>query len=467
MEESKITGINRNIEVQISGDGMTAYIKLEKPADEEAPATREEMLEALAAHGVTYGIREAVVEKLAATPVYAFRMEAAKGLNPISGENGRIEFHVKKDKEYEPEYTEEGTVDYKNIDYFQLTEKGRILCDIIAPGQGTDGMDVFGKVIPAMQGKEAAVPQGENTSVDDEGTHLIADCDGLVRFAGSRIDISEMLQIRSSVNNITGNVNFSGDITVGGDVCNGIAVKAGGNIIIRGVIEDATVEAGGSLHVMNGINGDGKNKIIAGGGLTCKYIENAIIEVDGSIMADYIIDSDIRCSGDIILTGTKEVLIGGSTMLGGELRVRDIGNLHERPTKIEFMGIRTIDERRIAELEKEQDAIANNVNSLVDTAARLGKQAESGRLGIDAIEQLISLKQQIQFQTEKAGELNEEIELLKRREFIVYPGFITCKRKIYQGVRIYFGDNRFQFSLDNIEHCRIYWFDDQIVQNTL
>jgi uncharacterized protein len=48
-----------------------------------------------------------------------------------------------------------------------------------------------------------------------------------------------------------------------------------------------------------------------------------------------------------------------------------------------------------------------------------------------------------------------------------FPGAVVCKRKMYQGVKINFGEERFQFQLDNIEHCRIFWADNTIIQGTL
>jgi len=469
MFNEETSTFNRNIDIQISADNLTAYIKLEKPNEEngELPAAKEEILSALARHGVVYGIRDAVIDKLSETPVYAFRMEVAKGQAPVAGIDGHIVTHVVKDKDYKPEYSEEGIIDYKNVDYFQLAKKGQILCDIIAPGSGTDGVDVFGMAITARKGREPAVPQGENTSLTEDNAHLVADIDGLVRYLGSRIDISEMLQIRSDANNLTGNVNFSGDVTVFGDVRDGISVKAGGNVIVKGVIEDASVEAGGSLHVMNGIISDGKSRIASGKGLTCKYIENAVVDVTGDIHADYIIDSDVKCTGDIILNGAKELLLGGSVTLSGELRVRDIGNPNEKATRIDFVGRLAIDEQRIMGLQKELDATAANVNSLLDRATWLAKKIESGAFELGTREQLVSLKQEITYLSEKADDLSSEIDMLKKREFTIYPGFITCKRKIYQGVRIYFGEQRYQFNLDNIEHCRIHWVEGNIVQSTL
>ena len=393
------------IEVLVSEDGLAGFIKFSKQEEEPIELTKELLMETLKLNHIKFGIKEETVEKLALRPIYNLKIEIAKGISPINGEDGKVDFFVKKDLEYKPEYTMEGVVDYKNLDYFQFVKKDQILCNIIKETSGTDGMNIHGDIVPARNGRPPGHPTGKNTRLIENETLLVASCDGVVHFVRNTIDVNDLLKISTSVGQHTGNVNFTGDVTIDGDVCNGFSVKSGGDIIVRGVIEDSTVEAQGNLHVSKGINGSLNKTIIVMGNLKCNYIEKAIVYVEGNIMADYIIDSKIVCMGNIELSGANQLVLGGDIKVKGELKVKDIGTEKERMTRIEVIGVKITDTNRIQEIE-------NNGS-------------------------------------------------------MVYTGAILCKRKIHQGVRIFFGDELFRFSLDNIEHCRIYFNGGEINQSTL
>ncbi|MDD2483938.1 MAG: FapA family protein, partial [Eubacteriales bacterium] len=115
------------VEILFSDDGITAYVKLTKPQEGEEPITKQDLLAALETAQVTFGIKEEMIEKLAARPIYGIKMEVVHALPPINGEDGEITYLVKRDTDYKPEFNEEGNIDYKNLDYFQMAHKGQVL----------------------------------------------------------------------------------------------------------------------------------------------------------------------------------------------------------------------------------------------------------------------------------------------------------------------------------------------------
>lgn len=94
----------------------------------------------------------------------------------------------------------------------------------------------------------------------------------MIRFVRGIIDVNDLLKITTSVDQHTGNINFSGNVTIEEDVCNSFSVKSGGDIIVKGVVEDSTIETGGNLHISKGINGSLRNIIKVKGDLKCHYI---------------------------------------------------------------------------------------------------------------------------------------------------------------------------------------------------
>lgn len=453
------------IEVTASDDGMTGFIKLTKQGENPAPVTKEQLMAALQENRIVYGIKETSVEKLAARPIYNIKIEVAKGLAPVFGQDGFITYYVQRDSEYRPVINMEGTIDYKNLDYFQIVKKDQVLAEITKESEGTEGMNIFGGTVPTRNGKVPNTPVGKNTHLIQDDTLLVADCDGVIRFARDIIDVADMLKINGNVDNLTGNLNFSGDINIEGDVSNGFSVKSGGNIIVKGVVEDAAIEAAGNVHISKGINGGGSNSIYVGGNLKCKYIEHANIHVEGDISADYIIDSTVTCMGNIELSGGKELVVGGEVKVMGELRAKDIGSESERNTKIEMIGVKIMDTEAIDKLTKERDELNGRVQLLAENAQKLNQSRMNA--SNEVMEQLAMAKKQILVIRDKVDQLNFQIQQLEKNWTMEFHGAIICKHKIYQGVKINFGEEKFNFTLDNIEHCKIFFADGKIIQGTL
>jgi len=453
-------------EVSASDDGVIGFLKLIRQDQNPKPVTKEMLFEELKAKNVVFGVKEDVVEKLALRPIYNIKIEVARGILPVSGEDGENRFLVKKDVEYVPEFDSEGIIDYKNIDYFQLVKKDQILCSISKEKPGVPGKNIYGGDLPARAGKPPSYPVGENTLLIDDNTLLVATCDGVVNYVRDTISIRNLLKISSDVDQHTGNINFSGDVTVEGDISNGFSLNVGGNLIIKGVIQDAKIDVGGNLHVSRGINGALKQSITVQGDMRCNYVENAIVFVAGNITADYIIDSKITCMGDIELKGGNEMVLGGDIKLKGSLQAKEIGSEKERVTRIEVLGERIVDTELLSKLEEERNLYNEKAMVLIEKAKTLGDILAMGNNEV-ASGQLALVKKQMFLIREKINGLSLKIEDTKQGGFVEYTGAVICKRKVYQGVKIFFGETRFRFSFDNIEHCRIYWNEGEIVQSTL
>ena len=459
--------IYSGIVLQVGSDHMTCHIRLEKPPFGMSGPSIKQMMEAISERKVIFGIKEHMLEKLSEKPVYDLNLEIAKGISPVRGTDGEVLLHIKKDKDYKPEYNEEGTVDYKNISHFQMAQKGQILGTIVPATEGQPGISILGQKVPTLRGKEAHLPLGLNTALSEDKTQIIALCDGLIKYTGDRIDISEQFHLRANVDILTGNINFPGDVTIDGDVCSGFSVKSGGNIIVRGVVEEADLHAFGGIQIARGINGIGRDAIFAGGDLTCKYIESASVQVNGNIFTDYIIDSKVICHGNIGLSGSKEVLFGGDVRLKGELKAKEIGNLSESATRIEILGIQIIDKDKMAALMQEKNQCSRTVGMLVESAGNIAKIIDKGHISKEIIEQLKKLREQVHLLENRLACIDTEIEKVGNGESTIYRGTVSCKRKIYPGVKVCFGDQKLKIEEGGMDFCRIYCHNDEILHGTL
>jgi len=476
-EIAKTEAVNL-IEVSVSDDKKQGFIKLEKQAEGSTTFTKEQLIAALKTEQIQYGIIDSAIEKLAQRPIFNIRIKVAEATDPIDGNDAVVNLLVKKDAEYKPEYSEDETVDYKNLDYFQMVKKGQVLCEITKETAGIDGTDLYGQVIPAHKGRKPQIPAGKNTSLIEDESKLVADCDGIIKFVNT-INIDEMMHIRGNIDFSTGNINFPGDVTIDGDVSSGFSVKAGGNLIIKGVVEDAKIETVGNLVIAKGIYGGSSGDVIVGKDLRCNYIENAILHVDGDITVDYIIDGKITCNGNIYLSGAKELIVGGEIQLMGELVARQIGNEREYPTIIRIQGERIVDQAEIDRLRIKEEEARLQLEEINDKEAQINelllaqekKDMINRHRNSAAMEQIGTLKKQIDRQAllikREIEEIEKAIAYVEKKGTTSYYGSVSAKRKLYRGTRIYFGELLFQFEFDSLEHCRIYWDNDDIVNGMM
>lgn len=467
MEGSEAIRDDRSrIGIQVSDDGLTAYVKMEESENVEENISLPLLAEALQREKIVYGISESALEKLVQRPIYRLRIQVAKGLAPVDGDDGKVIYHVKKDADYHPDYTEEGTVDYKSLNYFQTASAGQLLCEIIPETDGTEGMNVYGVPLMPRKGKPAPCPAGKNTILSEDGLRVTAACDGVIKYIRDVVDIQDTMNIASNVDQLTGNIDFTGDVVIGGDVCDGFSVKSGGDIIVKGVVECARLEAAGSIHISKGINGEDRADIVAGGDFRSPYIENATLSVQGNIYADYMIGSHVTCFGSIELAGRRELIIGGEIKISGNVQAREIGNESERTTVIEVMGIETTDTETILRLETEKEGCSENLKAFTEAIERLNSLRETHPEMLPE-EQYEAARKQVFLLKDRINLLTLQIRKLKEQGRVDYSGMILCKKKIHPGVTIRYGQQRSGPYNESREHCRIYWQDGEMHQGTL
>ena len=93
---------------------------------------------------------------------------------------------------------------------------------------------------------------GPNTEPhpNDSGV-LIATTDGLVKYNGTIVEVSEGFFIKGNIDFSTGNVNYVKSVVVAGDVMSGLKVNAEAIFRVNGTIEDADIVVGGNVLCQN------------------------------------------------------------------------------------------------------------------------------------------------------------------------------------------------------------------------
>ena len=160
---------------------------------------------------------------------------------------------------------------------------------------------------------------GTNTRVEttDAGQEFYATADGNVQIEGDEIRIVPLLVVNSDIGYETGNLDFEGDIYVKGGIGCGYTVKAGGSVIVAGIVgEGSSVMAKGDVTICRGIEGR-KTKVIAVGDVRTMQVLEATVHCAGDLTAgNHVKDAQLRCGG--LLTVDKGEGSLGGTIAGGQ-----------------------------------------------------------------------------------------------------------------------------------------------------
>lgn len=331
--------LNAHLELTISDDKMQAYLNF-KEFDELFTCTAAELEGLLAAHQVTYGLRNQVLADMALQPsTYRSGLTlVAEGTPPVNGQDGSI--HVllgRNDGAQRPKEQLDGSVDLKETNVLNNVVKGERIAELIPAEKGVPGKNILGMPVPCKDGKEARFKLGKNVVVDNEQRCMYAAIDGLiVKTDRDRYNVFPVFEINGDVDYRTGNIDFVGTVVVRGNVLTGFKIKAAGDIRVYGGVEGAQLEANGSIEVIGGIIAGNKGYVRAGQEVKCIFMQEADITAGTNvIVSQSIMHSQVRAGQSVICNGTKGLIVGGMIQAGELVQARTVGNNMSTVTTIE------------------------------------------------------------------------------------------------------------------------------------
>ncbi len=441
------------VKVFITPDKMKASIFL-TPPDDGRELKLEEILKALNDHGVKYGLDMETLENISKYPVYNENILVAEGVQPVNGKNGQVKFHFNLKEDRKPTITDDGRVDFRNLDLIKNIKEGEILCSLEPPSKGIPGKNVLGEDIPAKDGKDAVLPKGKNTEISEDGQNLIAAINGQINYIDGKVNVFQNYEVPANVDNSTGNINFIGNVIVRGSVLSGFVIQAGGNVEVGGVVEGATIIAGGDIILRRGMQGHGKGVLKSGGDIIAKYIENSNIEAKMDIKVEAIMHSNVKCGNKLELTGKKGLLVGGTCKVGKEVSAKVIGSYMSTPTDIE-VGIDPSLKERYKELKIEIEKIEEDLKKTEQAITILKKFQMLGKLTPEKQELLAKSIRTKVFYTNKIGRLKEESVYIEMKLQEEASGKIKVYGYIYPGTKVSIGTSML-YVKDNLQYCTLY-----------
>ncbi len=332
------------VAVRLSPDRMEAEMQITPPRQGGSPVTLPDALRALANSGVKFGVDHAAVKRLVERAAGMRGQQrpiagvVARGRPPTAGQDARIAYHelLMTPVGY-PQLKADGSVDHFQLNLVRNVAPGTVLATKEPPTKGTPGTNVLGGALPGPDGRDVPLRTGKGCRLSEDGLSIVAQVEGhAVLGWDGRITVSPIFEIRGDVDTSTGNIDFLGTVVILGSVRQGFSVKAGQNVEVHGGIDGGTVEAGGDVIVRYGIQGGHRGRVVAGGRVQCRFVENADLRCRGDlVVSDSILHSRVRCGGKVVVTGRRGSIIGGQIKAREEVCSRVLGSGLLTTTEIE------------------------------------------------------------------------------------------------------------------------------------
>ncbi len=318
-------------EVVCDENGKTAMIVLHGAKFGGAEITFEKVMEALRAQGVVSGVDESHIRRMVEERIFEVSMCVASATPPKKGANGYINYRFDKEHKLKPHQNEFGIANYRELNAIIPIHKNDIIADIIPPSDGVDGMNIYGKPIPAEKGEAAKVNLGKNTLVTTDGTQIVASCDGHIIYGGGTFQVEEAVVIKTDLDMSVGNINFFGDVHIKGNVMEGFSVNAGRNIKIDGSVFSGEITAGGDVTIVGGcIN----SKVTCDGNADIGFCENAEIFAKGNLESKQFAFCNAFCYGAVTAKTATGVIMGGKITSMHDITAGIFGSAKYTPTDI-------------------------------------------------------------------------------------------------------------------------------------
>ncbi|MBQ7264056.1 MAG: DUF342 domain-containing protein, partial [Synergistaceae bacterium] len=325
------------IVVRMPADNMSASVLVEPPFFTKPWPTEEEILDALKARSIVFGIDHDAIKDIIERRYIDDYAVVAKGAPPIPGKDAQIELLIDPNKP--PEIREDEKVDFWSRSTLVTVRVGQQVAVKHPAVAGKEGKTILGTTVKPQGVKDTDFSFGEGLAKDErDPLSLVAVADGQLTEQRGKLAVLPQLSIAGDIDFSVGSVDFTGAVDIKGSVREGFHVVAQGNVYVHGMIEGADVDSQGDITVNGGVRGMGKGTISAVGDVTIGFADQATIRSGGSIMVkNAILHSYLYAQKSVVVMGggQKSQIAGGRIEAGLDVSCQVLGS--EMGTKTEVI----------------------------------------------------------------------------------------------------------------------------------
>lgn len=327
--------VREEMSCYISEDKMTLRVRFYPPSVKGETMDGEEIARTLQSQGIKFGIDKEAIRDFLMNRRYCMDFIFAKGKEPEHGHDAEIKYFFNTNTSLKPAMNEDGSVDYKNLNNIAHVNEGDLLARIIPEDPGVAGINLFANIIKPRQVKTKKLNAGNNIRMSEDGLEIYSMVTGHASLVEGQVFVSEIYEIPADVDNATGDIKYSGNVTIKGNVKSGFSVVTSGDIVVDGVVEGATLKAGGQIILKRGVQGMGKAVLKADGSICAKFIEGANVVSGGYIETESILHSSVAAKEEINVAGRKGFITGGRVQSGVKIAAKNVGSTMGAATVLE------------------------------------------------------------------------------------------------------------------------------------
>ncbi len=447
LEETKEVKINDEILnpvseqmiIKIAENKMSVSARFYPPSDGGVNITYNEILSILATKGIKVGVDKDIIEEILKSKAYCLDYIIAKGIPVTPGHDAKITYHFNTNLNIKPKLNPDGTVDFHHLDNIGHIHKGQVLATLEPEDLGKPGLNVFGELIKQPNYTKLKLKYGKNISLSEDKCTITSDVDGHASIVEGKVFVSNIYEVQD-VDTATGNIEFEGNVVVKGNVRSGFEIVARGTIEVYGVVEGATLIAGGQIVLKRGIQGMGKGLLKAGSNIITKFIESAHVEADGFVQTESILHSSVSAKGEVIVQGKKGFVTGGVVTSQTGLTAVSVGSPMGSATRIEVGIDPTMRERQQSLLE-EVEEMQKKVGLIEPVISNCMKKLSQGqKLTQDQLKYVKQLSEEYKELEQNIKEAQKEIEGIRVGLKLGNNARVKVTGKIYSDVKITISD---------------------------
>ncbi len=428
--------VNVKSYVRVTDDKTEAWLYLCAPEDDRN-YEKAEIIQYLNVNKVVAGINESHIAAMCKKKIYEREVKVASSVKGQEGSLGRYEFFFDTEKR-KPQIRKDGSVDYRSMSLIQNVEEGELLAIYHPAVQGTPGKDVTGATEKALVYKELRPLTGKGISNAEDPNKYYATKSGKVEYDGeNKLSIVEVYEVQGNcdfANNPV--IEFNGDVVINGNVEAGVIINAGKSLTVEGVVESATITAGGDVCLKRGMQGSGKGSIVSGGDIFTEFLEYTNVTAEGNIQSNVILSSQVNAGGTVTLTGKKGLIAGGN--VHGTMGITCIcaGNMSEIKTGLHAGLQPEVMEKRIA-VNEEYSTVSKELDEIVESMAKILRvRQKTGQLSEQLQEHLMDLKRRKDEVYRKCMEIKKQADEIEAMVMAAREAKIRVDGNIYHGVVI-------------------------------
>lgn len=462
IKDERVPPVDESVAVSVADDKMKATARVYPPSNEGCRISgKEDFLARLVGAGVNFGYNESVIDGWLTDRGYCTDLPIAEGVPAEESRNAVIEYMFNADKEFRPVVDENDNIDFHHLNLIDHVSEGDVLAVLIPAYEGKNGINIQGLEIPSKKPVILTLNGGNNTELSEDGLRLTATVAGHVEMLHGKISVSNIYTVKGDVGAGTGDIDYDGSVKIAGDVLAGYSVRATGDIFVNGVVEAAHLTAGGQIVLTNGMHGDARGTLSAGGNITAKFIQACTIESGGDVVSGSILHSRVLAKNNIIVSSKKGVISGGEFKAGALISANIVGSPSKTNTQLEIGPDHALLEEYLS-LEKvlvEKRLEQRKVRQTLDIAKR--RLASDEPLPADKAQYLETAQDQLSMIETEINALMIRYGQMKETMENSSLGRIVIKGDVYEGTRIVISDVAY-YVRNNASQCQFLKEGDEV-----